>query len=347
MDKEKFEIMSKVSIITLVGANNMGAFLQAFALGQTFRKMGYEVEYLTMPGKKENQSKLDKILRYLRQKNVRKLFYKVKSGKTYSKARAQLTMANYDPAKEYDIVVVGSDEMWNVGSKSFAHHKEYFGKGISANRIISYAPSAGNTTEEIFRNSGMDFSSFDSLSVRDQWTLSLVSKFDDRKAERVLDPTFLLDDYSDYIPDIPCNQDFIMVYSYGMSKQEIRMAKEFARKVKLPLYSVGTYNAWCNKNLIVSPFEFLAYLKKAKFVITATFHGTALSINFNKQFVACVEGSEKLKLLLQEFHLEERTVTETQTISDLFNCEIDYNPVNQYKKMRKEESIAYLVNALK
>lgn len=338
--------MNKISIITLVGANNIGAFLQAFALGKVFQGMGYAVEYLTIQDNTGRQGKLNKIIRYLKQKNVRMLLYKIKSSKKYSQARTQLAMMNYDKKKEYDTVVVGSDEMWNVSSRSFEHYQEYFGKGISAKRIISYAPSVGNATEKDLRKNTIDFSSFDSLSVRDQRTFHIVSNFDNRKVECVLDPTFLLDDYSGYLPVINCKKDFIMVYSYGIDNKEIKMAKNFAERVGLPLYSIGTYNAWCDKNIIVSPFEFLSYLKQAKYVITATFHGTALSINFNKQFVACLEESEKLKFLLQEFGLENRIVTEERTISDLFGYKIDYDSVNQCMKEKKEKSIAYLVNAL-
>lgn len=332
--------------MTLVGANNVGAFLQAFALGKVFENMRYTVEYLSMPNKSEKQSKLNKIIRYIKQRNIRMLYYKVKSGKKYSEARDNLTIVNYNPDKKYDIVVVGSDEIWNVGSKSFEHYPQYFGKGITAERIISYAPSAGNTTEDTFRASGMDFLSFDSLSARDERTVSLVTKFDARKVERVLDPTFLLEDYSEYLPEIRCEKDFIMVYSYGISKKEIKMVQDFAKKAGLPLYSIGTYNSWCDRNMIVTPFEFLAYLKKAKYVITSTFHGTALSINFNKQFVVCVEGSEKLKDLLRQFCLEKRIVTEAQTISDLFCCEIDYDSVKSYRRSQAEKSMAYLAKAL-
>ncbi|MGN0113693.1 MAG: polysaccharide pyruvyl transferase family protein, partial [Acutalibacteraceae bacterium] len=294
----------------------------------------------------ENRGKFHKIARYLKQKNIRMLFYKIKSGKQYAAARGQLTINSYDSNTKYDIVVIGSDEMWNVASKSFQHYPEYFAKGIAANSIISYAPSAGNATHDDFVANNVDFSGFGSLSVRDQRTYNLVSEFDNRRIERVLDPTFLLDSYSSYIPKIDISNDFIMVYSYGMSKDEIKMAKEFSKKTRLPLYSVGTYNAWCNKNIIVSPFEFLAYLDKAKYVITATFHGTALSINFNKQFAVCVEGSEKVKSLLREFDLENRIVTESKTISDLFSEKIDYEPVNQYMKKRREASVAYITNAL-
>ena len=286
--------MRKVSIVTLIGANNIGAFLQAFALCKTTEKLGYEVEFLTIPGKKANQSKKDKILRYLKHKNYRLLWYKIKTGKKYTEARGVLPIQPFEQNKRYESVIVGSDEMWNVISKSFQQHPHYFGKGVQADRIISYAPTAGNTTSEDFRKSGMDFSDFDSLSVRDQRTYSLVSEFDSREVVRVLDPTFLLDDYDSFIPNVKFKSDFILVYSYGMTEKEIGMAKEFSKNARLPLYSVGTYNPWCKRNMDVTPFEFLAYLKQAKYVITSTFHGTALSIIFNKQFVSCLEHSEKL-----------------------------------------------------
>lgn len=338
--------MRKVSIVTLVGANNIGAFMQAFALSKTVEKLGCEVEFLTIPGKKANQSKKEKILRYLKHKNYRLLWYKVKTGKKYTKARNSLPINTFAPEKKYDSVIVGSDEMWNVISKSFQQQPHYFGKGIQAERIISYAPSAGNTTKEDFEKSGMDFSSFNSLSVRDQRTYSLVTQFDSRDVARVLDPTFLLENYDNAVPDMELKKDFILVYSYGMNEDEIRMAKEFSKRVHLPLYSVGTYNRWCKKNIDVTPFEFLAYLKKAKYVITSTFHGTALSIIFNKQFVSCLEHSEKMLSLLKDFKLEGRIVTNEQTITKLMEQEINYENVNQYIEEQREKSMKYLEESL-
>lgn len=337
----------KISIMTLVGANNIGAFLQAFALGKVFQDMGYDVEYLTMPNRSERQGKLNKIVRYLKQKNVKMLLYKICSGKKYAKARTELTSVNYNPDEKYDIIVVGSDEMWNVGSKSFEHYPQYFGKGISAKRIISYAPSAGNTTLEQLKAVGYDFTSFERISVRDRRTFDLVSTIDKRIPMKVLDPTFLLKSYDKYLPDIQFNKDFILVYSYGINKKDIKKIKEFSKKKNMPLLSIGTFNSWCYKNLIVSPFEFLAYMKKASFVITSTFHGTALSINLNKKFAVYVEGSEKINSLLDDFGLQSRAVLDDKTISEIFEHEIDYSIVKGMIADRREESIRYLIEALK
>ena len=41
--------------------------------------------------------------------------------------------------------------------------------------------------------------------------------------------------------------------------------------------------------LINGPEDFVSYIAHAEYVITDSFHGTAFSINFNKQFV-CVRA---------------------------------------------------------
>lgn len=338
--------MKKISIFTLIGANNIGAFLQGFALSRTLEALGYDYEFVTMPAQGENKGKIDKIKRYLKQKSFRLLFYKIMSGKKYAQARQELKITVFDSNHKYDFVIVGSDEMWNLDTESFVQYPQFFGRNLSADRIISYAPSAGNTNLEQLKASGYDFTSFDRISVRDQRTYDLVSSIDTSTPVKVLDPTFLLKSYDKYLPDIQSPKDYILVYSYGVYESEIKKIKEFSKKKKMPLFSIGTFNGWCDKNLIVSPFEFLAYLKKARFVITSTFHGTALSINLNKQFVVCVEESEKIYSLLNEFNLQSRAVITEKSVSEIFEDEIDYSIVNGMIADRRAESIGYLKEAL-
>lgn len=338
--------MRKVSIITLIGANNIGAFLQGFALYKTVELLGFQTEFLTMPSKKENKGKLYKIKRYLSQKNFKLLLFKIKSGEKYNDVRRMLHTKPFNVSEILDIVIIGSDEMWSINNKIFQHYPQYFGKQITARRIISYAPSAGKTTFAELVASSLDFSSFQALSVRDRRTFELVKNIDKRIPIVALDPTFLFEDYDEYIPNVDVGKDFIMVYSYGMSKDEIKMAKTFAVKQNLPLYGVGTYNSWCNKNIIVTPFEFLAYLKNARYVITSTFHGAALSIKFNKEFAVCIENSEKLSSLISEFKLESLIVTNTNTIQDILNKRIDYVRVNEVLEGKKKVSMSFLKDAL-
>ena len=338
--------MRKVSIFTLVGANNIGAYLQAYALMKTLKENNYDVQFLTMPSKSENIGKLEKVKRYLKEKNFGLLWYKIKTSKKYNQARSIFPIAPYDSTDRLDLVIVGSDEMWNISTTAFVHYQEYFGIGINAKAIISYAPSAGNTTLEEMLQEKLDFNAFSAISVRDDRTFDLVSKLDKRVPIKVVDPTFLVESYDSELVGNSIDREYILVYSYAMDTEEVRQIKEFAKSKKFPLYSVGTYNSWCDKNIIVTPFEFLSYLKHAKYVIVSTFHGTALSINLNKEFAVSIRGSEKVKSLISDFDLSSRCFDSSTSVSEVFRHSIDYDCVNNYLNEVRKKSKEYLFAAL-
>lgn len=338
--------MRKVSIFTLIGANNMGAYLQAYALMKTLSENNYDVEFLTMPSKNENIGKFEKVKRYLKEKNYRLLWYKIKTNKKYNQARTIFPIVPYDSTHRFDLVIIGSDEMWNISTTAFVHYQEYFGIGVNAKAIISYAPSAGNTALEEILQEKLDFNAFSAISVRDDRTFDLVSKLDKRIPIKVVDPTFLLESYDSELVEISIDREYILIYSYGMDAEEITQIKEFAKNKKLPLYSVGTYNSWCDKNLTVTPFEFLSYLKQAKYVVVSTFHGTALSINLNKEFAVSIRGSEKVKSLISDFDLSARCFDSSTNISEVFKHSINYNCVNKYLNEARKASKEYLFAAL-
>ncbi len=336
-----------IIIFTLTGANNIGAFLQAFSLAEVLKAEGHNPAFAKFSAPASNGAavKLEKILKYACHGKMKLLLYKIRSNKKYDEARKTLNFKDFDETVCCDAAVIGSDEVWNVSSDSFIHQPQYFGERLKADRIISYAPSAGNTTVVQMQESGIDFQRFTNLSVRDETTYNLVCCLDDRKPEIVLDPTFLIDTYDPFLPKVVDNTGYILVYSYG-ENIDIKSVKEFSEKVNLPLYSVGTYNSWCHKNIIVSPFEFLSYLKEAKYVITSTFHGTALSIKFNKQFVVYPGTSEKILSLLNEFYLNERNAAKSNDLQITFSKEINYETVNEILEEKRRKSLSFLLSAL-
>lgn len=341
---------NSVLILTLVGANNIGAYLQAFSMQETLRENGYDTAFGVLPavssGNAKKCGKLGKIKKYLFSRNIKKLLFKGKDAKKYAKARERLSFCKFDAENEYERVVVGSDEVWNLRSRSFYHHPQYFGNGIKVKHLVSYAPSVGNMSVDDAQKRGLSFDKFTAISVRDENGYNIVKAIDGREPVKVLDPTFLVSSFDKYITEQSCKKDFIMVYSYGISEDCVKKVKAFAKKAGLPLYSVGTYNKWCDKNINVDPFEFLWYLKKAKYVVTSTFHGTALSINFNKQFVAFTESSAKLLGVLESFGLSERNAYNKDDVSALFEHEIDYQKINEIIKTEREESLKFLLDGL-
>lgn len=340
----------KVSIATLHGANNVGAFLQAYSLQTVIESVVGEgsCSFVRFPsGGAGKSSKLSKVMFYLKQGRLGTVLFKYKSAKKYAEAMPLLHMdpERFSPDKEYDTLVVGSDEVWNLGSTKFKHHPQFFAKDINAKKILSYAPSAGNCTVERMRELGADFSGFHHLSVRDENAYAAVREIDGRVPERVCDPTILIDSFDHLIKSVSL-KNYILVYSYGINRDDIAMIKKYARKQKKKLISVGTYNSWCDKNVVVGPVEFLSWLNGADEVITSTFHGTVLSMRLHKQMAVYTSTSQKVKNILKQMGLEERIVTSENQLSAVMDKTIDYVAVEEKIQEVREGSMQYLKTAL-
>lgn len=334
--------MGTVSILTLIQANNIGAYLQAFALSNTIQNLGYDTEFLIFPSDKKKSGKVNRALFYLKQGDFRKVLFKTRSAKVYDESRKKLNIRYFDPEHQYQNVVIGSDEVWNIESGSFRHMKQYFGEDLNGKNIIAYAPSAGNAVTDSFKDQGITFDRFHAVSVRDIHTYDIYHAISGVEPVMVIDPTFLVDSFREDTKPIEVKEKFIMVYSYEMPKEKIKKIRILSAKLNLKLYSVGTYNKWCDKNIIVDPFEFLSYMKAAEFVVTSTFHGTALSINLNKQFITGIENSAKVRYLLKQYDLENRIMFVDSDPFKLYNERIQYDRVNELISEYKNISVSYL-----
>ena len=332
----------KIHIITLHNANNVGAFLQALSLQSVLRDQGHEVSFLTFTPKKVNKFK--KVKKYLKIGNPFLLYFKYKSAKKYNAISNLLNIEKFDSDKKYGTVIIGSDEVWNIDSTSFVMIPQYYGENIKARVIISYAASANNMPIESLCKAGYDFSKFDCISVRDLQTKQLVYNTCGRTAEIVCDPTVLIDSFEKWIQDVT-ERNYILVYSYGLNECSVKRVREYARRQKKRLISVGTYNSWCDKNIVVDPIEFLSYLKNADAVITSTFHGTVLSSRMHKEFAVYAEGSNKILFYLQQMGLEKRNAS-VYSLDIVFKKAIDYGLVEDRFTEIREQSMEFLRHSL-
>ncbi|GHV88944.1 hypothetical protein AGMMS50267_13040 [Spirochaetia bacterium] len=105
-------------------------------------------------------------------------------------------------------------------------------------------------------------------------------------------------DFSKYIKSLD-DKDFILVYSYPLrirDKDEINNIKEFSKRSNKKLISIGSFYDWCDDMVSPHPFEVLSYFISADYIITDTFHGTLLSLKYNKQFITIIRNSNQTKL---------------------------------------------------
>ena len=94
----------------------------------------------------------------------------------------------------------------------------------------------------------------------------------------------------------------------------------------------------------MGPIDFISYIKNAEFVISNSFHGTAFSIIFEKQFVV-VNRKEaintRMRDLLSVLKIENRLISENYNFNNLIK-DINYEEVNKYVNERLEISKMYL-----
>lgn len=339
-----------IEIFTLDQAQNIGAFLQAFSMQELLEAEGHTVAFarLGKNGRKSKADALKKICRCFFSGGIAYVLFKYRAARKYAVAAGRLhrDLSTFDETKHFDMALIGSDEIWNVKSDRFQHYPQYFAHQMNAGKRIAYAACAGNLTVKDAETAGIDFSDFNALSVRDDQTAEVVRALTGKEAIKVCDPTLLIASLSPYIEPV-AETGYILVYSYGLDKKEIASVKRLAKATGKKLISVATYNAWCDRNIVADPFEFLGWLSGADFVVTSTFHGTALSIKLGKQFAVFPKTSQKLYGLLKDFGFLSRIVTDENTPEQLYNVQIDYDATRELLEHSRVASMDYLKNALR
>jgi hypothetical protein len=327
----------KINVLTLWDSDNYGAYLQAFALKTFLTKKGCNVSFYDFTKKKRRPlpfvTRKIKLIPY---------FYRLHKG--YINAQKQ-----FDLCPQNDVcngIIIGSDEVWNVNNFSFVHFPEYLGYGFETNKIITYAVSCNGSERKDFEKvySGLDLSHIAKLSARDDSTLNLIHEFK-QNGKKVLDPTFLIDDYSDFEVDLGI-REYILIYGYNFSKEEILKIQQVAQNISLKTVSCGAFLDWTDVRIAATPFEFLSLMKNAKFVITSTFHGSVFALIYRKQFISVCRDNKKVQELLKTFALEERDVTNEKKYDHVLENTINYSLVEKTLCALKMESISYLEDFL-
>lgn len=356
----------KVAILSMQEVKNYGSFLQAFSLKNSIESLGHTCEFINIvPGEPLEEFRQGRFYKWklLVQRVWGWDFYKrFKTIYTFQIrfSREFLPYLGVKPGvnrNHYDVVVIGSDEVFNCAQKTwFGFSRQLFGEGLNADRVITYAASFGATTTDKLRSFGIEetvsglLKKLNAISVRDKNSFDTVTALIGKQPELHVDPVLIFD-YTRYMPEQVAWKDYMLVYTYPgriTDKKEISAIKGFARSRHLKLLSVGHYFSWCDDVIIPSPFEVLAYFRNASFIVTDTFHGSVFSIKYNKPFATIIRGmnNNKLSYLLQQFSLESRIVKDIAHLPLILETPIDYAPVNSLIKMEKERSMQYLSSLL-
>ena len=384
--------MKKIAILTFFKSGNFGGELQAYALQKKLRVLGYDVEVLHQlrPNNKEfvktknflpiinlvdKVSKKNKINSFLSKKisSVASIVfnkrYRLRQDRFNDFEDNHINLTKkifrsfddlYDQKFDYDIFIVGSDQVWNY-TNGFSP-EPYFLTFVKNNaKKISYAASIGHSVipDEIKGQYVNWFNNIDFISTREEQAEEIVKKLTDKEAITVLDPTFLIkkEEWLSYLPTREIiNTPYLLIYTLVESPYIFKLAREIADKKKLKIVRVIS-QCWTRehpdgvKNIYdAGPIEFVSLFQHASFVLTNSFHGTAFSINFNIPFFSIPRKTKKNNSrfinILNQTNLSDRLIYDGDVFPTEDKYDLDFNESNELLDMKRDFSLNFLVTSI-
>lgn len=342
-----------IYIVTVYKSYNYGSILQARMLYRILANYNTDIVFLDSKSRTYlDKNRFKDVLRaVLKEKNIRKACFLLGGIKQIILAWKQMRSTTTITNNTNNIIVLGSDEIWNV-NRAECRYDVFFGANCKG-KIFSYAPSVNNTTREQFAEypptSNIDF--YSAISVRDLYSKTVVSGVTDKDVSVVLDPTLLFD-YQIYAEEKiikKINTHYIALYVFEpkLTSEEICAIQKFAQARNLKLISLGKWIDWCDESIPAIDGNPFLYYKGAEFVITNTFHGTAFAINFEKEFITFTRNNRKVKELIETFELPERDASgcTSEEIQEIFERKIDYERITDKKHDLRKTSIEYIHKA--
>lgn len=329
----------KILVVTIYNSLNYGAYLQGYSLYRIFKDMGHDVKmYVADP------HDIKFYIHALHLRNPKEILYNIGLLKSfYSSWNEMDRVTNLE--EEYDLAVIGSDELWNVHNVNFEHTDIYIGKGIKAKKVCTYAVSGNNTSAkefaDVYGESALQL--LDRIAVRDEFTYELADSLSKVKPLMVVDPTLL---YDFELPEEKAKGKYIVVYGYYFEEGEKQIILEYAHRNNLKLISAGFVHKWCDMIFTGKPIDFLALIVGAEGVISATFHGTILSMKYNKKLAVFHHGSQKIMDALSRFLMIKCAVSEDNNIASCFEYSTNYSDFNQKLEVSVSESKKYINEVL-
>lgn len=361
---------NKIGIITYQRAINYGAILQAYALQNTIKELGYHCEIIDYRNAKL-EDRHEKIT-FALNKGIKDLLKYFLLGREFNKkhdkfrefADRYLNLSNPMYSKEdliakemeYDLFITGSDQVWNYNINGM--DSIYFLDFVNdKSKKKSYAASFGLSKIPVeLRKAYKDLLfDFDSILIREKQGADIIRDLISKESSVVLDPTMLISKYKwlRLINNTSYSNDkFILVYAFGGSEKIKDLALNISERTGYRVLWISNTYKYSNKIKFIKsagPEEFLSLFKDAEFVITNSFHGTAFSINFNKQFFTellpeSTGVNSRLEDILELFELQDRKITSSN--AKVIESQVNYDKVNIKLEEERKKSMSLLKDVI-
>lgn len=256
----------------------------------------------------------------------------------------EFSKAKYIEKIKCDAFIIGSDVVWKPVRLLGREADIYFGNFQKKSPKIAYAASVGVDDSELLERLAPLYkdklTNFKYISVREAGLVNYFEPLFGNIIHNCIDPVFLRNkqDFDqlilNYGQDRLEREEYIYVYLLGKNMDAYKYANLIAKKYNLKILFHANSPDLLNSDKYSTesdgPVEFLNRIKYAKFVITDSFHGTALSIIYEKQFFTFTRGTMSVRLvnLLYSIKAQDRLV---DSVDKDLNIEapVNYSEINK------------------
>lgn len=361
--------MKKIGILTYHRVFNFGSLLQTYALQKYLEDKGQKVEVIDYYPERLQKKRLlfhinpkwsrpvwKLIIHLIPAVITRMLGYHMMN--TFLRKYVHLSKKTYkteeDLKKElpiYDIYLNGSDQVWNVETADGMVDKVFF-MGFLPNKCIraAYAGSFGKDdfSDKSLKEIKKYLSKYSAISVRENSGVDILNKIGIDNGQWVLDPTFLLKpvQWKKIQAKMKLPKKYLLVYNLNRNSRITRLAQQIANEKELEIVNFAHSFVFIKgaKNIVCpTPNLFITLFENANYVVTDSFHGTAFSINFGKQFI-CVPAprfNSRLNSILDLIGESDRLLGDKDDF-DIINRRIDYTKVRKILDNERKKADTFI-----
>ena len=352
----------KVSIITLQYINNYGSVLQTYASQMYLEGKGCSVEIVNYTRENCRFVNLEKSMRkHYKQKG---LFFKLpfvsdllvarwkklhtKRNEVFERFRNDKIHLSAEYSSIDDLMkeppsanyyCVGSDQVWNYLYNDGVLPEYFLRYAPNGAKKFSLASSVGIEKMEDAETGALIkeyLDDFSLITVRENTAKKLLDDLGVNNCYQILDPTLLIPKEK-WISVLGLKRnldyEYVLVYQLNPCKEMDKFAEQIAQKkgCKLIIISNNIRLSVPGAEIINNPTieQFLELILYAECVVTDSFHGTAFSLNFNRELFSWLpkEYSTRLMSVLKMMGLQERAFVKNESRWETL-APINYQNVN-------------------
>ena len=308
---------------------NYGATLQAYALHEFVKSLGYDCDIIDHMSAEERHRTVK--LNDFSRENLKKIPYKLSLETGYrrfedfydrhmnmTKRYVSAAELKTDPP-DSDVFISGSDQVWNPKDPKLDRFLLDFAPEDKCK--ISYAASMGNPTlpddkKECYVKA---LKRFDAISVREQEAHAMLQPLTEKEVQIHCDPAFLLTAEQWRALESPVKglkeNGYILCYMLHLPSWFNAWAERLKKETSLPIVFVGLQGyrpVFCDRYVRdAGPGEFLWLIDHADTVVSSSFHGNVFSLIFGTKLISTPDQKrpDRIRNLLRMFGEERREIS--------------------------------------